>query len=121
VINSQEIRDMHVMIRRYKMTGSMEELMRRVEAQFAKQLSTDGTAEVATPVQVPQGIFSYQAAATGNDTLVTITVFESAELLQRAQQGAADIRKSLAEFDVEEIETFSGEIAISRVSEKLLT
>jgi hypothetical protein len=112
---------MHVMIRRYKMTGSMDELIQRVDAQFAAQLSTGGPSDVTAPVQVPGGILSYQAAPTGADTLVTITVFESAELLERAQQGAADIRKSLADFHVEEIETFTGEIAISRVSEKLLS
>jgi hypothetical protein len=76
---------------------------------------------VTSPVQVPQGILSYQAVRTGDDTLLTITAFESEGHLHRAQQGAAAIRKSLAEFDVVEIETFAGEIQISRASEQLMT
>jgi ribosomal protein S3AE len=60
-------------------------------------------ASSAAPVQVPSGILSYQAVQTGDDTLLTITVFASAAHLERAQQQAQDIRKSLSEFDVEEV------------------
>ncbi|HZU50179.1 MAG TPA: hypothetical protein VFA16_23460 [Mycobacterium sp.] len=107
---------MHAMIRRYKMTGSMDELMHQVQRRFASQLSG---AAVSEPVRVPAGILSYQAIRTGDDTLLTVTVFESADLLQRAQQGAADIRASLAEFSVEEIETYDGEVNVSYVSNTL--
>jgi hypothetical protein len=109
------------MIRRYKITGSMDDLMRKVDRQFAAQLPAGDTSRVAAPVQVPAGIVSYQAVRTGADTLLTITTFESAELLDRGQQGAADIRKSLAEFHVEEIDTFAGKVEISLASEKLLS
>lgn len=112
---------MHVMIRRYKMVGSMDDLMRKVDQMFAAQLSASTPGSVDAPVEVPAGIVSYQAVRTGDDTLLTITAFESEELLERAQQGAAAIRKSLAEFEVEEIETFAGEVAISRASEQMLT
>src|SRR5689334_21798872 len=110
--------DMHVMIRRYKMAGSMTELMDKVAKQFASQLSG---ADPAGPVRIPVGILGYQAVQTGPDTLLTITTFESAEVLERAQQGAAVIRRSLSEFSVEDIETFSGEIQISRISDKLVS
>jgi hypothetical protein len=110
---------MHVMVRRYKMAGSMDRLMETVERQYAEQLSKANTSHAA-PVRVPPGILSYQAVRTGEDTLLTITVFESAELLEQAQQGAGDIRRSLSDFHVEEIETFSGEVAISRISDKLV-
>ncbi|NIK61973.1 hypothetical protein [Kribbella shirazensis] len=99
----------------------MDDLMVNVDRLFAAQLSADVPPGAAAPVQVPAGIVSYQAVRTGTDTLLTITAFRSAELLERAQQGAAAIRESLADFEVEEIETFSGEVAISRVSEDLLT
>lgn len=108
-----------VMIRRYRMEGSMDELMRTVEVQFARQIEAMGGGS-AGAVQVPPGIISYQAVRTGPDTLLTITVFESAEHLARAQQGAEAIRKSLAAFHVEEIETFSGEVAISRARDAAL-
>jgi hypothetical protein len=99
----------------------MDELMRKVEAQFATQLSTNDPSAAAAPVRVPAGILSYQAVRTGDDTLLTITVLDSAALFARAQKAAADIRTSLAEFHVEEIDTFSGEVAISYVSDKLVS
>lgn len=112
---------MHVLIRRYRMVGSMDDLMRRVDRLFAAQLAANASSEVAAPVQVPAGIVSYQAVRTGDDTLLTITSFESAEHLERAQQGAAMIRQALSDFQVEEIETFEGEIQISRASEQALS
>jgi hypothetical protein len=99
----------------------MEDLMRKVDRLFAAQLSTATGSATTSSVRVPPGIISYQAVRTGDDTLLTITAFESEEHLQRAQQGAAEIRKSLAEFQVSEIETFAGEVQISRTSEKLLS
>lgn len=111
---------MHVMIRRYRMSGSMADLMSKVDRMFAAQLST-ASAEPTAAVRVPKGIVSYQAVRTGDDTLLTITTFESEEHLEQAQQGAADIRRSLAEFDVTEIETFAGEVQISRASEHALS
>jgi hypothetical protein len=108
------------MIRRYKMSGSLDELMRKVDVQFAHQLDAVNSASSTAPVQVPPGIMSYQAVRTGDNTLLTITVFASAAHLERAQQGAQDIRKSLSEFDVEEVETVSGDVMISRMSDAML-
>jgi len=86
---------MAVMIRRYSMRGSMEELLARVQQQFARQLTHDGqTADAAAPV-VPSGILSYQAVQTGEQSLLTITVFETQQHLERAQAAARDIRESL--------------------------
>jgi hypothetical protein len=113
--------EMHVMIRRYSTSGPMDDLVRRVDRLFAAQLSASTESATASPVRVPTGIMSYQAVRTGDDTLLTITSFKSQEHLQRAQQGAAAIRESLAEFEVEEIETFAGEVQISRASEQSLT
>ncbi len=111
---------MAVMIRRYSMRGSMEELLARVQQQFARQLTRDGqTADAAAPV-VPSGILSYQAVQTGEQSLVTITVFETHQHLERAQAAARDIRESLAAFDVQEVETRSGVVRISVVDQALL-
>ena len=111
---------MAVMIRRYSMRGSMEELLARVQQQFARQLTRDGqTADAAAPV-VPSGILSYQAVQTGEQSLVTITVFETHQHLERAQAAARDIRESLAAFDVQEVETRSGVVRISVVDHALL-
>jgi hypothetical protein len=111
---------MAVMIRRYSMRGSMEDLLTRVQRQFARQLTRDGqTAGAAAPV-VPSGILSYQAVQTGEQSLLTITVFESEQHLQRAQVAARDIRESLAGFDVQEVETRSGIVRINVVDQRLL-
>ena len=111
---------MAVMIRHYSVRGSMEELLARVRQQFARQLTRDGqAADAATPV-VPPGILSYQAVQTGDRSLVTITVFESHQHLQRAQAAARDIRESLAEFGVQEVETRSGVVRIDVVDQRLV-
>ncbi|MBB6550933.1 hypothetical protein [Nonomuraea rubra] len=113
---------MHAFIRRYRMgTGSIDDLMRTVNRQFANQLSAGGGGTSEASVQVPAGIVSYQAIATGDDTIVTVTIFETEEACRRAEQGARDIRLSLAEFQVEETHTFTGEVMLSRASETLLT
>ncbi|MEV0825080.1 hypothetical protein [Nonomuraea rubra] len=113
---------MHAFIRRYRMgTGSIDDLMRTVNRQFANQLSAGGGGASEASVQVPAGIVSYQAIATGDDTIVTVTIFETEEACRHAEQGARDIRLSLAEFQVEETHTFTGEVMLSRASEALLT
>ncbi len=109
-----------VMIRHYRMKGSMDELMRTVDVQFARQIEAMGGGDTGAPVEVPPGIVSYQAVRTGSDTLLTITVFESAAHLERARQGAEAIRKSLAAFDVEEVGTVTGDITISRATGAVL-
>jgi hypothetical protein len=108
------------MIRRYSMRGSMEELLARVQQQFARQLTRDGQAGDAAAPVVPSGILSYQAAQTGDRSLLTITVFESQQHLRQAQAAARDIRESLAEFGVQEVETHSGVIRINVVDQRLL-
>ncbi|MGA4987829.1 hypothetical protein [Nonomuraea bangladeshensis] len=113
---------MYAFIRRYRMgTGSIDALMRKVNSQFANQLSAGGDAASDVPVRVPAGIISYQAIATGDDTIITVTMFETEEACRRAERGATDIRLSLAEFQVEETHTFTGEVMLSRASEALLT
>jgi hypothetical protein len=107
-----------VMIRRYTMTGDMDDLMRKVDARFAGQL--DAAPGTDVPVRLPPGILGYQAVRTGDHTLLTITVFASDAHRERAQRGAQDIRRSLAEFDVAEVETFAGDVMISRMAEELL-
>lgn len=108
---------MHVMIRRYSMAGSMDDLMDTVATHYAAQFapghrwnSSDAT------VPLPSGILSYQAVRTGPQSLVTITTFESEADLTRAQTAAAAIRHSLGAFDVEEEDTIYGEVDICYLS-----
>ncbi|MEW9555885.1 hypothetical protein [Nonomuraea sp. NPDC050783] len=103
---------MYALVRRYRMgRGTVEDLMNTVATRFAAQISAP---DVQAPVRVPDGIVSYQAIDTGNGTIATITVFATEQQCRQAEQGATDIRLSLADFAVEETDTFSGPVMISK-------
>ncbi|MCK2216278.1 hypothetical protein MF672_021095 [Actinomadura sp. ATCC 31491] len=109
---------MYAFIRRYRMgTGSVDDLMRKVDRQFASRIGTGAD----DPSGVPAGIVSYQAIDTGDGTIVTVTLFETEQACRRAAQGAENIRLALAEFQVEEIGTFTGPVMLSRADATLLT
>lgn len=105
---------MYAMIRRYSRgAGTMDDLMRTVETRFAGQIS--GESE-ASAVRVPGGIEGYYAIAADDGTVVTITLFLTEEHAAAAQVGARDIRLALAEFQVEELDTVSGEVRIAKAA-----
>jgi hypothetical protein len=100
---------MYAMIRRYRMAaGSIDDLMHRVDTQYADRL------------QGQLGILHYQAIDTGDGTIVTVTVFEDEEGFRRSEAAAAQVREGLAEFRVEEIDALAGEVMVNRASEKVL-
>jgi hypothetical protein len=100
---------MYAMIRRYRMAaGSMDDLMHKVDTQFADRL------------QEQLGILHYQAIDTGDGTILTVTVFEDEGQCRRSEAAAAGVREGLAEFRVEEIHALTGEVMVSRASEKVL-
>jgi hypothetical protein len=111
-LNSDEQREeyaMYAMIRRYKMgAGSIDELMRKVDTRFADRL------------QEQLGILHYQAIDTGGETIMTVTVFEDEDGYRRSEPAAAGVREALAAFRVEEIEALSGEVMVSRATERVL-
>jgi len=100
---------MYAMIRRYRMAaGSIDDLMHKVDTQYADRL------------QEQLSILNYQAIDTGDGTIVTVTVFEDEERFRRSEAATARVREGLAEFRVEEIDALSGEVMVSRASEKVL-
>ena len=100
---------MYAMIRRYRMGGgSIDDLMRKVDTQFADRL------------QEQLGILQYQAIDTGDGTIVTVTLFEDEETGRRSEAAAAGVRESLAEFRVEEIDALTGDVMVSRATDKVL-
>ncbi len=100
---------MYTMVRRYMMAaGSMDDLMHKVDTQFADRL------------QEQLGILHYQAIDTGDGTIMTVTVFEDEDQCRRSEAAAAGVREGLAEFRVEEIDALMGEVMVSRASEKVL-
>jgi hypothetical protein len=105
----REEHTMHAMVRRYRMaTGTMDDLMHKVDTQFADRL------------QEQLGIIHYQAIGTGGGTIMTVTVFEDEEQCRRSETVAAGVREALAKFQVEEIDAFTGEVMVSRASERVL-
>ena len=100
---------MYAMVRRYRMgAGSMDDLMHKVDTQYADRL------------QERLGILHYQAIDTGHETIMTVTVFEDEERCRRFEAAAAEVREGLAEFRVEEIDALTGEVMVSRATEKVL-
>jgi hypothetical protein len=99
---------MYAMIRRYKMqAGSIDELMHKVDTQFADRLKEQ------------LGILHYQAIDTGG-TIMTVTTFEDEDGYRRSKTAAAGVREALAEFQVEEIDALAGEVMVSRATECVL-
>jgi hypothetical protein len=100
---------MYAMVRRYRMaTGSIDDLMHKVDTQFADRL------------QEQLGILHYQAIDTGDGTIMTVTVFEDEERCRRSETAAAEVREALSEFQVEEIDALTGEVMVSRATERVL-
>jgi hypothetical protein len=100
---------MYAMIRRYRMgTGSIDDLMHKVDTQFADRL------------QEQLGILHYQAIDTGGGTIMTVTVFEGEDGYRQSETAAAGVREALAEFRVEEIDALAGPVMVSRATERVL-
>src|SRR2546423_6094166 len=100
---------MYTSIRRYRMgNGSIDDLMHRVDTQFADRL------------QQQLGLLAYQTINTGKGTITTITLFENEEECRRAEKAAERVRESLAEFQVDILDVFTGEVMVNRATEKML-
>ena len=99
---------MHALIRRYRQgTGSVEDLMRRVDTTTADR------------AQEELGIAGYNAIALDDGTIMTITLFRTEEHLRAAEPMAERIRLSLSEFQVEAVGALSGPVMVARGSQEL--
>lgn len=99
---------MHAMIRRYRMgAGSVEDLMRTVDTTIA-----DGA-------QAELGIAGYHAIALDDGTIMTVTLFRTAEQLRAAEPMAEGIRRRLEAFQVEAIGADRGRVMVGRGSPEL--
>jgi hypothetical protein len=98
-------------VRRYRLkSGSFDDLLHLVDSDFAES------------VQEMDGFVEYQVLECGNGELITITTFRDRESAAASAEMAADwIRDTLArKFDLERLESFVGEIAISRAVDAVL-
>jgi hypothetical protein len=98
-------------VRRYRlMSGSFDDLLHLVDTDFAET------------VQEMDGFVEYQVLECGNGELVTITTFRDRRTAEESAELAADwIRDTLVrQFDLQRLESFVGEIAISRAADAVL-
>ena len=101
---------MFASIRRYRLeAGSIDALLRRVDADFAER------------VQGMDGFIEYQVVECGNGELITITTFGDRRSAEASLKLAADWVAALrGEFGLTLLEGFVGEVAISRARAEVL-
>ncbi len=101
---------MYASIRRYRMgAGSMDDAMHLADTELADRLAEE------------PGFVDYQAVATGDDMIVSMTIFEDEEQCLASNDMAAEfVREHLGSFQIESLEVFGGEVMVSRAAEKVL-
>jgi hypothetical protein len=101
---------MFASIRTYRFSsGSMDELMHRVDRDFADALGQE------------PGFVGYQAIATGDRTVMSVSVFRTRENAERSTEIAAQwVAEELAEFGVERIGAMTGHVMVGRAASEIL-
>jgi hypothetical protein len=101
---------MYCSVRRYRMgAGSVDDLMHRVDVDFADALA-----------QQP-GFVAYQAVDCGGGEVMSITLFRDREGIERSTELAARwVNKNLGEFQLERTEVIGGEAMVSRAASDVL-
>ena len=101
---------MFTVIRRYRLDeGDMDEVMHRVDSEFADPLSRE------------PGFVAYEAIRSGADGLITITTFTDEAGCERSTQRAADfVRDELSHMKVTREDATSGEVSVSRAAREVL-
>jgi hypothetical protein len=95
---------MYASIRKYQVDqDQMAEVMRRVDESFASRLEES------------PGFAGYYAVDCGNRILITVTLGEDREAVDRSAEMAAEfVQEELSGMDVERVEAAAGEVAVSR-------
>jgi hypothetical protein len=101
---------MYASIRRYRVgAGTIDDAMHLVDTELADRLSQE------------PGFVDYQAMDTGNGTMTSVTIFEDEDQCLRSNDLAAEfVRDHLADFEVERVDMFGGDVRVSRAAEKVL-
>lgn len=101
---------MFASIRRYRLQqGPMEELVRRVDAGFAEDISAQ------------RGFVSYEFIDCGEGEVITVSIFREADGAEASRLLARQwTEQSLADFEFAGIETLRGEIEVSRAAQDML-
>jgi len=101
---------MYASLRTYRIaSGSVDALMHRVDRDFAEALSQE------------PGFISYQAIDTGNDMIMTVSLFESREQAEASNELAMQwVADELADFEVTRVGVIGGEAMVSRAQAAVL-
>lgn len=101
---------MYASIRTYRIaSGSIDTLMQRVDRDFAESVSQE------------PGFLAYQAINTGNDMIMTISIFRDREQAEASNELASEwVAEELDDFNVTRVGVIGGEPMVSRVSADML-
>ena len=101
---------MYASLRTYRVgPGSIDALAHRVDRDFAEALSQE------------PGFIAYQAIDTGNDMLMTVSVFENAEQAEASNDLAAEwVADALSDFEVTRVGVIAGDVMVSRATAGML-
>ncbi len=101
---------MYASVRRYRVgSGSMDELMHRVDRDFAESLARQ------------PGFVAYQLIDGGDGTLTTISTFRDAAGAEESIELAAQwVKEELADFEIERLQALAGEVGVSRAVADML-
>jgi hypothetical protein len=89
--------------------GSIDDAMHLADTEFADRLAEE------------PGFVDYQVVATGDDTIMSMTIFDDEEQCLASNDMAAEfVREHLGAFQIERLEAFGGEVMVSRAAEKVL-
>jgi len=101
---------MHASLRTYRVgSGSVDAVMRRVDRDFAEALSQE------------PGFVAYHAIDTGNDMVMTISLFHGREEAEASTELAAQwVAEELSDFNVTRVGVIGGEAIVSRAAAEIL-
>lgn len=101
---------MYAAIRQYEMgAGSVNDFMRVVDRGFANRLSEQ------------PGFISYHVIASGDDEVVSVTLFNDEQSAVRSNELAAKfVGEYLQQFQLNLTSSMSGEVGVSRTESRVL-
>lgn len=101
---------MYASLRTYRAgAGSVDALMHRVDRDFAQAISQE------------PGFVAYQAIDTGNDMLMTVSIFRTRDQAEASNELAGQwVAEELADLNVTRVGVISGEVRVSRASAEML-
>ena len=101
---------MYASLRTYRIgSGSVEAVLRRVDRDFVGALSRE------------PGFVAYHAIDTGNDMVMTISLFHDHEQAEASNELAAQwVGEELSDFNVTRVGIIGGEAMVSRASAEIL-